>query len=306
MDLRTCPKGHRYNGDVDATCPVCAAEKQRESQGMAADYGATEPISGFGGGFSPAGPAEGFSGGFGAVPPTEPVGGSFGGGFGTSAPTEPVTGGFGTSASAEPAGNIFGNVFGNMFGATPPTEPVGGVDDFGKTEPIGGGAGFGREVSGTLPPSTPLSGNGETMRFCDMGFPGVDNYNDQTMPHSPGMVAGFTPVVGWLVCVDGPDRGHDYRIRSGYNYIGRAEHMDICIRGDKQVSREKHAIIAYDDTEKVFFFGPADGRNIVRVNGKMAMVPTELHAYDIVTVGTSKMIFIPLCGEKFDWNVPVR
>ena len=109
-------------------------------------------------------------------------------------------------------------------------------------------------------------------------------------------------MVGWLVCTEGPDRGHDYRIRTGYNHIGRAEHMDICIRGDKQISREKHALIAYDDTEKVFFFGPSDGRNIVRVNGKMAMVPTELHAYDILTVGSSKLIFVPLCGEQFDWN----
>ena len=110
------------------------------------------------------------------------------------------------------------------------------------------------------------------------------------------------PVTGWLVCIEGPDRGHDYRIRTGYNHIGRAEHMDICIRGDKQISREKHALVAYDDTEKVFFFGPSDGKNIVRVNDKMVMVPTQLHAYDTVTVGTSKLIFVPLCGENFNWN----
>jgi hypothetical protein len=31
------------------------------------------------------------------------------------------------------------------------------------------------------------------------------------------------PVVGWLVCVKGPDRGRDYRIRSEKNFIGRSD-----------------------------------------------------------------------------------
>lgn len=258
MDLKICPKGHNYNGDINATCPVCEAEKR--GGGMTEDYGATEPVGGgFGGGMAGA---------------TEPVSGGFGGMAGA---TEPVSRGFGGMAGA--------------------------------TEPVTGGFGRGSGGSDTLPPkpSAFFKGNGrsmgdETMRFCDNGVPGVDNYNDQTMPHNPGMTAGFTPVAGWLVCIDGPDKGNDYRVRSGYNYIGRAEHMDICIRGDKQISREKHAIIAYDDTENVFFFGPSDGRNIVRVNGKMVMVPTQLNAYDIVTVGSSKLVFVPLCTDKFNWE----
>ena len=275
MDLRICPKGHNYNGDVNATCPICEAEKRGS---MVADYGATEPLSG------------GFGGGAGA---TEPVTGGFGGGFGEEiGATEPVSGGFG----------------GGFAGGVGPTKPV--DEDFGggfgrgvgTTEPVSN-TGFGSS-SDTLPPtpSAAFKNSDETMRFDENWAPGVDNYNDQTMPHNPGMVAGFTPVVGWLVCIDGADKGHGYRIRSGYNHIGRAEHMDICIRGDKQISREKHAIIAYDDTEKIFFFGPSDGRNIVRINGKMVMIPTELNPYDILTVGTSRLIFVPLCGDKFDWS----
>lgn len=253
MNMKTCPKGHFYDGDTNASCPVCAAEQS--GGGRMDDYGATEPVGGgFGGGFSGAGA-------------TEPVGGGFGGGFSGAGETEPVGGGFG-----------------------------GGFSNVGATEPVTGG------MTGTKAPTHGFGGSGETMHLFENRVPGVDNYNDETMAVNPGMVAGFTPVVGWLVCTEGPDRGHDYRIRTGYNHIGRAEHMDICIRGDKQISREKHALIAYDDTEKVFFFGPSDGRNIVRVNGKMVMVPTELHAYDILTVGSSKLIFVPLCGEQFDWN----
>src|ERR1041385_3579869 len=46
---------------------------------------------------------------------------------------------------------------------------------------------------------------------------------------------GIDPVVGWLVCTAGPDRGRDYRIRSERNFIGRGEEMDIAIRGDDTI-----------------------------------------------------------------------
>ena len=181
MNMKTCPKGHFYDGDTNATCPVCAAEQGRTA-GMMDDYGATEPVGG------------GSSGGFSGVGETEPVGGGFSGGFSNVGATEPVGGGF-----------------------------SGGFSGVGATEPM----------TGTKAPTRGFNGSGETMHLFDDKIPGVDNYNDETMAVNPGMVAGFTPVVGWLVCTEGPDRGHDYRIRTGYNHIGRAEHMDICIRGDK-------------------------------------------------------------------------
>jgi hypothetical protein len=33
---------------------------------------------------------------------------------------------------------------------------------------------------------------------------------------------GIDPVVGWLVCIAGPDQGRDYRIHGERNFIGRA------------------------------------------------------------------------------------
>ncbi|MCC8150445.1 MAG: hypothetical protein LIO96_03045 [Lachnospiraceae bacterium] len=64
----------------------------------------------------------------------------------------------------------------------------------------------------------------------------------------------INPVSGWLVCVDGPAKGCDYRIHGGYNYIGR-EIGDICIPGDQKISREKHAVVAYDERDRLFFCG---------------------------------------------------
>ena len=43
---------------------------------------------------------------------------------------------------------------------------------------------------------------------------------------TPDEPRGFDPVVGWLVCTEGPDRGRDYRLRTAKNFIGRAPEMD--------------------------------------------------------------------------------
>jgi hypothetical protein len=112
---------------------------------------------------------------------------------------------------------------------------------------------------------------------------------------------GIDPVVGWLVNLDGSDKGRDYRIHSDNNFIGRGEKMDICIRGDDTISRDNHAVISYDARDKVFYFAPGDGRSIVRLNGKALLTTAELKAYDTIEIGKTQLMFVPLCGEKFDW-----
>lgn len=185
------------------------------------------------------------------------------------------------------------------YGATEPMSPMA---EYGATEPLYSGANSFAGGGGGLDQTVPApAGNG----FVTGDFgPGrrVEAYDDATQPTIVSNIAGFTPTTGWLVCIDGPAKGTDYRVRAGYNYIGRAEHMDICVTGDNQIGHERHAMIAYDQEEKVFFFGPADGKSIVRLNGKMVMVPMEIKAYDVITIGSTKLMFVPLCGERFNWN----
>ncbi|MDR0964519.1 MAG: FHA domain-containing protein [Clostridium sp.] len=112
---------------------------------------------------------------------------------------------------------------------------------------------------------------------------------------------GIDPVVGWLVNIEGKDKGRDYRIHTDNNFIGRSEKMDICIRGDDTISRENHAIISYDARDKIFYFSPGDGRSIIRLGGKAIFTTTQLHAYDTIEIGKTKLLFMPLCGEEFEW-----
>lgn len=113
---------------------------------------------------------------------------------------------------------------------------------------------------------------------------------------------GIDPVTGWLICVEGPDKGRDYRIRNEKNFIGRSERMDIYIAGDDSISRDNHAMISFNPRKLSTKLYPGEGRGIVYLNGDELEVPTELKAYDLIEMGQSKFLFIPFCGEKFKWE----
>jgi len=112
---------------------------------------------------------------------------------------------------------------------------------------------------------------------------------------------GFEPVVGWLVVLEGKEKGRDYRIQSDNNFIGRSDKMDICIAGDDTISRENHATVSYDSREKIFYLSPGDGKAIVRINEKALFGTAKLAPYDEIEVGKTKLIFMPLCSEHFEW-----
>jgi hypothetical protein len=113
---------------------------------------------------------------------------------------------------------------------------------------------------------------------------------------------GIDPVVGWLVCVAGPDRGRDFRLHSEKNFIGRSEKMDVCIRGDNSISRENHAIVTFDPRSQSFKLQPGDGRALVYLNGQGVDLPVNLSPYDTIELGETRLQFVPFCGEQFRWE----
>ena len=221
MEIVRCSKGHLYDSEENATCPMCAAEAARNKN---------------------------------------PIGNN-----------------------VLPDGIIGTSYFddGNTPSPTLPVDPNGG-----KVQP------YQRTVSAGLqdPPIETV----QPYKTTKPVFP-VDGDDKEES-------TSFDPVVGWLVCIDGATKGNDYRIHSQNNYIGRSARMDISIPGDPHISAENSAIIAYDNVDRTFYFGPGSGRNIVRVNGKPALSVEKIEAYDVLTIGTTKLLFVPLCGDRFDWN----
>lgn len=124
---------------------------------------------------------------------------------------------------------------------------------------------------------------------------------EKTMPYWDDM-DGIEPVVGWLVCIEGAQVGQDYKIRREKNFIGRSEEMHIQIVGDNCISRRNHAVIIYDPKSRNFVLKSGDSSGLVYLNNEAVYSPTELTAYDVIQMGKSKFIFIPLCGIHFDWE----
>lgn len=109
-------------------------------------------------------------------------------------------------------------------------------------------------------------------------------------------------VVGWLVCIEGNDKGKDFRIYAKNNSIGRSEKMDICIKGDTTISRENHARIAYDERHNVFHLIPGESANNIYLAGEPIYVPVKLDEYQEIEIGETKLVFVSFCNEKFNWQ----
>ena len=110
------------------------------------------------------------------------------------------------------------------------------------------------------------------------------------------------PVCGWIVCIEGPRQGKDYKIIEGKNFIGRADDMDIQILGDNRISRRNHAVIVYSSKRHETVLLPGDSNGLVYHNDEAVYVPVVLSVYDIIEMGSSKFLFIPFCGEHFRWE----
>ncbi|WPL17901.1 hypothetical protein Thiowin_02944 [Thiorhodovibrio winogradskyi] len=115
-------------------------------------------------------------------------------------------------------------------------------------------------------------------------------------------LGGIDPVVGWLVCIAGPDKGRDFRIHSERNFIGRAPTMDIAIAGDASISRENHSVISYNPKKNRFSLAPGDSRGLVYLNDEEVLSAEVLKPYDAIELGSTKLLFVPFCNETFHWT----
>ena len=112
---------------------------------------------------------------------------------------------------------------------------------------------------------------------------------------------GYEPVVGWLVCVEGPEVGKDYRLYGRINTIGRAEDNDVVLAQEHTVSQKNHVRLAYDAKHNNYQLIPGDGSNVTYLNDEPLYVPQRLNAYDVLEMGETKLIFVPLCNDRFCW-----
>ena len=117
-----------------------------------------------------------------------------------------------------------------------------------------------------------------------------------------GETSQIEPVVGWLVCVLGSQQGLSFPLSGGRNRIGRSADMDVCLSSDPEVSRNMHCILTFDPASEAFYLQAGDGRGLTYLNGTLLLTPMQLKSHDLIRVGATTLLFVPLCGESFHWN----
>lgn len=112
---------------------------------------------------------------------------------------------------------------------------------------------------------------------------------------------GVDPVVGWLVCIEGKDKGRDFRLHTERNFLGRSANQDICIPGDDTISREKHAILSFDPKKNEFWIQPGESSGLLYLNGDAVYVPAKLKDRDVIEIGQTRLAFLAFVNESFQW-----
>ena len=106
---------------------------------------------------------------------------------------------------------------------------------------------------------------------------------------------------GMLVGTNNLTKGYYYKICAGKNTIGSHFCSDIHILGDSLIECSEHAIITYDKDDRTTTIEPGESCATVYVQGKIIYGIRELAPRDRIEIGESEFMFIPICGEKFDW-----
>jgi len=113
----------------------------------------------------------------------------------------------------------------------------------------------------------------------------------------------FDPVVGWLIVVEGPGRGVSLPIYEGMNSVGREAGQRITIDfGDGQISREGHFFVTYEPKKRNFYINHGAKSNLLYRNDEVVLGPELLGKGDTIKVGSTKLMFVPLCGADFTWD----
>jgi hypothetical protein len=111
------------------------------------------------------------------------------------------------------------------------------------------------------------------------------------------------PVVGWLVAIEGADRGQDFRLKAGKNFVGRTAGMDVSVAGDESVSRERHAVVTFEPKKGTFWLGPGESSGLVYCNGEVVHAAMEWKAGDVMEVGQTKLVLVPFVTEGLRWDL---
>lgn len=111
------------------------------------------------------------------------------------------------------------------------------------------------------------------------------------------------PIVGWLVTISGPGKGHILKLGYGMNSIGRGDDVrQKIIFDDGEISRKTHCTMTFDPKGRRFFLQHGEGTNLTYLGGDPVLSPTQIDNGAIISMGSSDFRFMAFCDENFDWQ----
>lgn len=154
-------------------------------------------------------------------------------------------------------------------------------------------------------PSEPLAASVQRVSAMDEGktlsyFNAMTNQGDDVGTTSANKMS--EPVVGWLVAISGVHIGESFQIYVGKNTIGRSDENKVVLGLDKSVSRKNHAIIIYEPKRREFYLQSGNSDGLIYLNDSFVNGSEIMKNKDTLEIGSSKLIFIPLCGTDFSWE----
>lgn len=154
------------------------------------------------------------------------------------------------------------------------------------------------------PTQEPPSLRGEISRVAGPApqAPAVQSAPQEEVTQSLYGVAA-EPVVGWLVATEGPHFGADFRLKTGRNFIGRSNTVDIDLSSDLSVSRENPAaVVLFDSRNSRFLLQAGTSKELCYLNGELVLETATLNPHDVLEIGNTRLLFVPLCGSAFCWE----
>lgn len=122
------------------------------------------------------------------------------------------------------------------------------------------------------------------------------------VPQAPAAPAG--PVTGWLVVMNGPRAGTDYRLGEGRSFFGLEKGQPCPLSPDAPLSVRMLAV-AYDPATGGFTALPGEGQTLAYLNGKAILTPLPLKDGDELGMGSARLRFVAFCGS-FRWPKIVK
>lgn len=161
--------------------------------------------------------------------------------------------------------------------------------------------------------------HGEQKQYSQPGNPPESNEKSQSLSAAfavsaqtseksdEGKTVGYfskgkiEPPTGYLICVAGEDYGMGFPLKTGNNSIGRSVSMDVVIM-DEKVSREKQAFVMYEPRKREFYMKPGEGTGLCYLNDELVLEPVKMKAFDLILLGDTKLMLVPVCCERFSWD----